>query len=119
MQKKIIPSTLFVAALFLSSCSILAPQPTATPTLTSTPTALPTLTPTQTLTPTATPNPTPERASYTLNNTMDYDAHTVTVDENIIYPNHTGKQLTALVLAVEPNLWPGSFTLTGISIDGT
>ncbi len=50
---------------------------------------------------------------------MDYDAHTVTVDETIVYPNHTGGQLNALVLAVEPNLWPDCFTLTGISIDGT
>ncbi len=50
---------------------------------------------------------------------MDYDAHSVTVDEAIIYPNHTGTRLSALALAVEPNLWPGSFTLTDISIDGT
>jgi hypothetical protein len=60
-----------------------------------------------------------ERAKYTLNTTIDYAAHTVTVDEVILYPNHTGNPLNALVLAVVPNLWEGSFTLAGISIDGT
>ena len=69
--------------------------------------------------PTATPIPAPERAKYTLNTTIDYDAHTVTVDETILYPNHTGNQLNTLVIAIVPNLWEGSFTLTSISIDGT
>ena len=69
--------------------------------------------------PTATPVPAPERAKYTLNTTIDYDAHTVTVDETILYPNHTGNQLNTLVIAVVPNLWNGSFNLTSISINGT
>lgn len=73
---------------------------------------------TETPIPTNTPLPTLERARYTLNTTIDYDAHTVTVDQNILYPNLTGNQLNALVLAVTPNLWDGSFSLTGISIDG-
>ena len=59
-----------------------------------------------------------ERAKYTLNTTIDYDAHIVTVDETILYPNHTGSQLNTLVLAIVPNLWPGSFNLISISIDG-
>lgn len=86
--------------------------------MTASPTATFTSIPTVTLTPSPTPIPAPERATYTLNTTMDYDAHTVTVDETIVYPNHTGGQLNALVLAVEPNLWPGSFTLSSVSIDG-
>ena len=73
---------------------------------------------TETPIPTNTPLPTLERARYTLNTTIDYDAHTVTVDQTILYPNLTGNQLNALVLAVTPNLWDGSFSLTGISIDG-
>ena len=117
MLKRIILSVFLLFALLLSSCSVFAPDPTATPTLTPTSTATSTSIPT--LAPTATPIPVPERASYTLDTTMDYDAHTVTVDEAIIYPNHTGTRLSALALAVEPNLWPGSFTLTDISIDGT
>ena len=62
-----------------------------------------------------------ERAKYTLNTTIDYAAHTVKVDETILYPNHTGNQLNALVLAVEPNrvIWQTGFTLSSVSIDGT
>ena len=58
------------------------------------------------------------RAKYTLNTVMDYDAHTVVVDETILYPNQTAAALDALVLAVEPNLWDGSFNLQSISVDG-
>jgi len=111
---------IIVFLLFLvSSCSSFAPAPTATPSLTSTPTATFTPAPTATVTPSPTLIPAPERATYTLNTTIDYDAHSVAVDETIVYPNHTGAQLNALVLAVVPNLWLGSFNLTGISIDGT
>ncbi|MCQ3939381.1 MAG: hypothetical protein DPW18_20405, partial [Chloroflexi bacterium] len=49
---------------------------------------------------------------------MDYDAHTVTVDETIQYPNLTGNQLNNLVLAVTPNLWDGSFILNSLAVDG-
>ncbi|MBI5965565.1 MAG: M1 family metallopeptidase [Chloroflexi bacterium] len=104
----------------LISCSSVAPIPTATSTAItqlSTPTIPPI--PASTLTPTATIVPAMERAQYTLNTTIDYDAHTVTVDETIHYPNHTGNQLNALVLAVVPNLWVDSFNLGSISIDGT
>jgi hypothetical protein len=110
---------LFLPVFILSACSSLAPAPTETPTLTPVPTATFTPIPTVTFTPSPTPIPAPARATYTLNTTIDYDAHTVTVDETIVYPNHTGGQLNALVLAVVPNLWQGSFTLSGISIDGT
>jgi hypothetical protein len=68
--------------------------------------------------PTNTPLPALERAKYTLNTRVDYDAHNVTVDETIQYPNLTGSQLNALVLAVTPNLWDGSFSLTSLAIDG-
>lgn len=108
----------FLILLLLSSCSSLAPAPTATATLTQTPAATRTPAATATLTPTPTLVPAPERATYTLDATIDYDAHAVTVDETIVYPNHTGAQLNALVLAVEPNLWPGSFSLSSVSIDG-
>ncbi|NJN79030.1 MAG: M1 family metallopeptidase [Anaerolineales bacterium] len=106
--------------LMMTSCS---PKPTAdavTPTLptieamvTDTP-AIPTSTPL----PTGTPIPALERAIYTLDVLMDYDAHTVTVDETILYPNLTGNQLNTLVIAIVPNLWQGSFNLTSIAING-
>lgn len=68
--------------------------------------------------PTNTPPPALERAKYTLDTLMDYDAHTVTVDETIQYPNLTGNQLNNLVLAVTPNLWDGSFILNSLAVDG-
>ena len=104
--------------LLLSSCSslIAPPTPTVEPSpLPPTPTSFPSSTPT--LIPSPTPIPAQPRASYTLNTTIDYDAHTVTVDETIIYPNHTGQPLNALVLAIVPNLWLNCFTLNGLAID--
>ena len=59
----------------------------------------------------------PKREKYTLNTTIDYDQHTVIVDETILYPNHTGQNLDKLVLAVAPDLWLNCFSLTGLSID--
>lgn len=49
---------------------------------------------------------------------LDYAAKSVSVDETIVYPNHTGQALTDLVLAVEPNLWPNCFTLNSLSLNG-
>jgi hypothetical protein len=59
------------------------------------------------------------RAKYLLDAAINYDAHTVVVDETIFYPNLTGNQLNTLVIAVVPNLWQGSFTLDSIAIDGS
>lgn len=111
---------LLAILLIISACSPKQNTNVTTPTeevfltlpVTDTPPA-----PTETSVPTNTPIPTVERAQYTLNTTMDYDAHTVSVDETILYPNQTGSQLNALVLAVPPNLWDGSFSLTSITID--
>jgi len=69
--------------------------------------------------PTVTPIPAPERASYTINATLDYVNNTVSVDQTILYPNHSGETLSNLILAVEPNMWPDSFNLTALSVDGT
>jgi len=97
---------LFAIVLFVSACSAQPtdlPAPTAThtiPFITDTP-ALPTETPV----PTNTPAPVLERAQYKLNTTIDYDLHTVSVDETILYPNLTGNQLNTLVIAIVPNLW--------------
>jgi len=69
--------------------------------------------------PAITPNPTIERAKYTINATLDYAAKTVSVDQTILYPNHSGEMLPNLVLAVAPNMWPGSFNLTVLSVEET
>ena len=123
IQNKTILAFLLII-LFVSACSSI--QPTDAPALTS---AIPPLvtdtpvlpTPLVITAPTAshTPAPALERAQYKLDTTIDYDTHTVSVDETILYPNLTGNQLNTLVIAIVPNLWPDSFSLTGISIDGT
>ena len=106
----------------LESCgspSTLAPGPTQT--VITPPTLAPaietTISPTDK--PTATPTPAPERAIYTINATLDYAAKTVNVDQTILYSNHSGESLSNLVLAVEPNMWPGSFNLSALRIDET
>jgi hypothetical protein len=122
MRNKFTPLivVLFLFTFIFSSCASFSPAPTATttPAASFTPTAPATSTPTATSIPTATDIPAPERAKYTLDTAIDYDAHTVTVNETILYPNQTGKQLNTLVVAIIPNLWSGSFTLSSISIDG-
>lgn len=110
------------------------PHATATPTpfqpvtATATSLATPTLPPTDTpLPPTATPPETmptstpplssSERTQYVFFVTFDYEGHILHVTEHIHYPNLTGVELSQVVLAVEPNLWPGVFTLAGLTQD--
>jgi hypothetical protein len=104
----------------LAACATLAPRtpPTLAPTSiiplfnTSTPVPSLTLAPTVTSTPlVALPRPT-----YTMNAVVDYDRHAVSVDEAIVYPNHTGQALAHIILAVIPNLWPGTFTIDSFAI---
>jgi hypothetical protein len=86
----------------------------APPTPTATIQASPTDTPTG-------PSPTAIPAARTqiyLNAFLDYQAHAVSVGEAIVYPNMTGVTLGSLVLAVEPNLWPGGFALDALTVDG-
>ncbi len=97
--------------LLLSSCS----QPVATQMVAAT------FPPTQTLqivqeTPAQILIPAHEK--YILNTVIDYDNHRVTVDETIIYPNHTGQSLNSLTIAIAANLWPNCFKLTSITVDG-
>jgi hypothetical protein len=122
MRNKFTLSTLalFLLTFILSACSSFLSIPAVAPTSSPMPAATNTPLPTATaVLPTATPIPAPEHAKYTLNTTIDYDEHTATVDETILYPNHTGNQLNTLVIAIVPNLWRGSFNLTGVSINGT
>ena len=58
------------------------------------------------------------REKYTIDAVIDYDRHNVTVEETILYPNHTGRQLDSLTLAIAANLWPDCFSLTAISVNG-
>ena len=120
MQKSIhLLSFLFLLSI-LFACSSPAPISTPTQAAILPPTLVP---PTETAilptnTPTATLVPAPERAKYTINATLDYANKTVSVDQTILYPNHSGETLNDLVLAVEPDMWPGSFNMTSLSVDG-
>ncbi|CAG1013413.1 hypothetical protein ANAEL_04696 [Anaerolineales bacterium] len=109
----------------------LSPIPSDTPTITLTPTATATLTATASPTPvppsvtvapaaTTVPPPTalqPSRTNYIFYATLDFDAHTLDVDETIRYYNTTGVALSDIVLSVQPNRYGGAFSLLVIYQD--
>jgi hypothetical protein len=111
-----------VIFLFVASCS--SPVPTNSPvdpTETTPPstTAAPTepALPAGTETPTPTQTPALPRPQYVIDMQMNYASKAADVDQIISYPNWTGETLNNLVLAVEPNLWSGGFTLKSVSVD--
>ena len=109
MRRKI-----FILLFFITACNFSTPQtPTSTPVNTLAPTLMVTETPTATMT----PIPIPEHEKYILDTTIDYDLHYVTVNETILYPNHTGGQLDSLTLAIAANLWQNCFKLATIKVD--
>jgi hypothetical protein len=106
--------------LLLISCS--SPIPTAIPpTATSIPpteTESPTETPLPTKTPTEPPLlPALERPQYGIDLQLNYTTKAAAVNQTITYPNRTGETLTSLVLAVQPNLWNGGFSLQSLAVD--
>jgi len=104
----------FILLLFVTSCNFSDLQ---TPIPLPVNTLAPTMMSKQTPTATNTPMPIPEREKYILDTTIDYDIHFVTVDETILYPNHTGRQLDSLTLAIAANLWQNCFKLDTIKVD--
>lgn len=86
---------------------------TASPTLTPPPTETPTLPPTTTSQPAASG----DRPQYAINAYWDYTGKIITVSQVILYPNRTGETLNSLLLAVNPNLWRGVFSLNGVDVD--
>ena len=120
MTSRILLSSLLF---LLISCSPPAPTPAV---FTATPLSPPTETqsaPTDASLPGGTPTIVPTlppalgRPQYTIDMKLDYTAKAATVDEIIIYPNWTGETLTNLVLAVEPNLWSGGFSLKSLAVN--
>ena len=124
------PTSLYSAPFILSTL-----DPNALPTSTEADTSTPSLTPPPTDTATVPPpdtaapdlslpptQPPPvttlTRPSYTVYATIDYDNHTVDVDESILYPNLTGVALNEIVIAVEPMLYNNSFYLSTLSVNG-
>ena len=120
MQK--IAIILMALTVLLSAClSPLGNHSSATPitTTTSAPTRTSTPVPTdRAIIPPATSVPIPQRPDYKLIITFDYDHHFVSVDETILYPNHTGERLDSLTLAIAANLWPNCFRLESIFVNG-
>jgi hypothetical protein len=105
----------------LISCSSQAPTSvvsTATPPPPGTE-----ITPTNPSLPTETPSAVPtalpdlERPQYVIDLQLNYSAKAANVNETITYPNWSGETLNSLVLAVQPNLWSGGFSLKSLSID--
>lgn len=102
---------------FLPSLAEPTPLPTPTPWPTETPlppTATASAVPTAPLPPVSA-----ERTQYTFFVTFDYAGHVLQVEENIRYPNLSGSDLSQIVLAVEPNLWSGVFSLNDLRQDNT
>src|SRR5512139_1342671 len=97
--------TPFQPMLPTGTATSIPPTDTATPPP-DTPVPLPSetsLPPTATQPP-ATPQPV-ERTTYLLYLTMDYAGHSLYVDQQTAYTNHSSDTLYELVLAVEPNFW--------------
>ena len=121
LTSRVLSSFLFLC--LLSSCA--PPAPTSPPLLsTETPAPLPTETPTAEASPAAeTPSVLPTPASsvgnprYVLDLQLNYSTKAAVVNETITYPNPSGETLTNLVLAVEPNLWSGGFSLKSLAVD--
>jgi len=103
--------------LLLTSCSLPASQPAGMQPAAATAAILPTQT-MQVMQETSAQNPVPSHEKYILNTVIDYDAHRVTVDETIIYPNHTGQPLNSLTLSIAANLWANCFDLNSLKVDG-
>ncbi|HLE15775.1 MAG TPA: M1 family metallopeptidase [Anaerolineales bacterium] len=114
----------YLAALALASCTP-GRVPVATETAPSPTAEIRSSPEVQTSAPAATeslPVATPTRARppeplsrYSLSATLDYDAHQATVQETISYVNHTGEELSELVLVVEPNRYLGGFILDSLT----
>ncbi|MGE5378913.1 MAG: M1 family metallopeptidase [Bacteroidota bacterium] len=109
--------------LFVASCSSLAvPNPPALPTGTlpasATAAATEAATAIETPLPSPTLSPSLERPQYVIDLQLNYASKAAVVHQTINYPNWTGETLPNLVLAVEPNLWSGGFSLKSVTVDG-
>lgn len=104
---------LLSAFLLLAACADRPPAP---------PSPLPSVTPIPTIQPSTpsptSPSPPPSRTRYTLRLTVDVQQKQATVHEQIEYPNATGNNLTEIVMAAVPNLWPQGFQLEDLRVQG-
>ena len=106
---------LLVAACSSPTSPALPPTETQPPPVTTAPseTALPSETPS----PFPTLPPALARPQYVIDLQFNYSSKAAVVNQTITYPNWTGETLTSIVLAVEPNLWSGGFSLKSLAVD--
>jgi hypothetical protein len=143
MMKRTLITLILLIIVILAACqsvesadspsTLTSPSPTETSnappgvvSITGTPTAKPDAeiteqTPAETVDAAITPEPTalPQTevlTSYTLSVTLDYGWKTATVQQHIHYTNNTGARLSDIVLAVEPNRFPGAFLLVSLTL---
>lgn len=102
------------------------PSATSTPEATATFTPLPTSTftpipptvaPPSPSTDAPPPQPASQRTNYIFYATLDFNAHTFSVEETIRYYNTSGQTLSDMVLSVQPNRWNNCFSLDSITQD--
>lgn len=60
---------------------------------------------------------TPDTITYNINALWNYTGRSLTVAQEILYPNRSGQTLDTILLAVNPNLWRGTFTLDALTVD--
>ncbi|MBK5106583.1 MAG: M1 family metallopeptidase [Anaerolineales bacterium] len=68
--------------------------------------------------PTSNPAPVesaPPLSRYTISAVLDYDAHKLQVEQIVRYINSTDTELSEILLLVEPNRYPGGFSLDSFS----
>ena len=121
---------LFLAVLFLASCTQQpdpGPAPVSSPSSEPPPvTLVPTGTPVLTLTeqpsgpfvPTATRVGPPQNTLYNLNAVLNYGEHTVGVEEQIRYVNKSSESIPEMLLVVEPLYYSGVFELKSLTWEG-
>lgn len=125
-------ATLFVILALLAGCTrSIQPEPldfppTSTVLLPETLPATNTVEVTPTTAPTNTPKPTPTVyvpedliTSYEFSALLDYNKHTLDVNQSIQYTNNTGQDLSELVLVVPPNQKEDIFELDTLSVEGS
>ena len=125
MHKHTATRILLASILFLLIASCASPTPAAIPSNESPLIPTETIPPSEIVLPTETPIPTPnhvpgmERPQYNMEVGLNYSNKSAIVSQTILYPNWTGETLDNLVLAVEPNLWSGGFSLKALVVNGT
>jgi hypothetical protein len=124
MLNNIATRTLLSSFVFLLLVSCTSPTPASLPPTETFP-SLPTMSASPTDTPrpeeTQTPFPMPapelERPQYVMDLQLNFSTKAANVNQTIVYPNWSGETLTSLVLAVQPNLWNGGFSLKSLAAD--